>query len=150
MSDKNMYINILFEDKFFIICEKPPGVLSESDGSGNDILSAIHAQTGTEGLLVHRLDRDTGGVMILAKNPSAASRISAIIQNHGFSKEYLAILAGIPKEQSGRMTDLLFRDARKNKSFVVSKPRKGVKEASLEYKILCSSEYKNSRGEPSI
>ncbi len=142
-----MNINILFEDKFFIICEKPPGVLSEADGSGNDILSMIYAQTGNQYLLVHRLDRDTGGVMVIAKTSAAASRISTMIQNHEFSKEYLATVTGIPEEPSGTFNDLLFRDKRKNKSFVVNKPRKGVKEASLEYRLLCSEEYENKPGE---
>ena len=144
-----MNINILFEDKFFIICEKPPGVLSEADGSGNDIISILYEQTGTECLLVHRLDRDTGGVMVIAKTSAAASRISTMIQNHEFSKEYLATVTGIPEEPAGTFNDLLFRDKRKNKSFVVNKPRKGVKEASLEYKILCSGRYENKPGEHS-
>lgn len=144
-----MNINILFEDKFFIICEKPPGVLSEADGSGNDIISMLYEQRGTECLLVHRLDRDTGGAMVVAKTSAAASRISAMIQNHEFSKEYLAIVTGIPEKQAGTFNDLLFRDKRKNKSFVVNNPRKGVKEASLEYRILCSGEYENKTGEHS-
>ncbi len=133
-------INILFEDEHLLICEKPADVLSEADGSGRDILSLIAAQTGQQCLLVHRLDRGTGGAMLLAKNKAAAAKLSALIQGREFHKEYLAVVSGVPNEPQGVFKDLLFKDARKNKSYVVTRQRKGVKEASLEYRLLSTDD----------
>ena len=129
-------MNILYEDKYMLICEKPANLLSEPDGSGNDVISTIRRECGEDVLLVHRLDRNTGGVMVFAKNTVAASKISALIQNKSFTKEYLAIVHGVPQEVQGIYKDLLFKDSRKNKSYIVSRMRKGVKEASLEYCVL--------------
>ncbi len=132
-------MKILFEDEHLLICEKPAQVLSEPDGSGNDILTLIKDERGCDCLLVHRLDRGTGGAMLLAKNKAAAAKLSALIQSRAFDKEYLAVVGGIPEANEGVYKDLLFKDSRKNKSYVVSRPRKGVKEAALEYKLLASA-----------
>ena len=55
-----------------------------------------------------------------------------------FTKEYLAIVEGVPEPASGRMEDLLFHDRGKNRTYVVKRPRKGVKEAVLEYETIKS------------
>ena len=129
-------INILFEDKHLLVCEKPAGILSEPDGSGDDIVTLCSRHTGSECFLVHRLDRGTGGVMVLAKTKVCAGKLSALVSERAFSKEYLAVIKGVFEEKEGVFKDLLFKDSRKNKSFVVSRMRKGVKEASLEYRTL--------------
>lgn len=133
-------MKILFEDSHLLICEKPAHVLSEPDGSGNDIISLLKTEHNVDCLLVHRLDRGTGGAMLLAKNKSAAAKLSALIQGREFHKEYLAVVGGIPAEPQGIYKDLLFKDARKNKSYVVTRPRKGVKDASLEYSLLSTAD----------
>ena len=131
-------MKILFEDNHLLIVEKDAGILSEPDGSGNDIVTLCSAHTGVECFLVHRLDRGTGGVMVLAKTKPAAGKLSVLISERAFSKEYLAVVKGKPEETAGTYKDLLFKDSRKNKSFVVSRERKGVKEASLAYRVLKS------------
>ena len=131
-------MKILFEDKHLAVVQKDAGILSEPDGSGNDIVTLCSQHTGNECFLVHRLDRGTGGVMVLAKTKLCAGKLSALVSERAFSKEYLAVIKGTPAEKEGVFKDLLFKDSRKNKSFVVSRQRKGVKEASLEYRVLSS------------
>ena len=133
-------MRVLFEDKHLLVAEKPAGILSEPDGSGNDIVTLCSSHTGAECFLVHRLDRGTGGVMVLAKTKLCAGKLSALVSERAFSKEYLAVIKGCPEEKEGVFKDLLFKDSRKNKSFVVTRARKGVKEASLEYRVLGESE----------
>lgn len=130
-------LKILYEDKHITVCIKPPLLLSQQDAKGSpDMLQALLNQTGAEHKPVHRLDFGVGGVMVYAKTDVAAARLSTAIQNKTFQKEYLAITCGVPAEKNGIYKDLLFKDSSKNKSFVVDKMRKGVKEASLEYKLL--------------
>lgn len=101
------------------------------------MISLLEEHTGGAVFPVHRLDRETGGVMVYAKTPAAAAALSAQITQKQMKKEYLALVHGQAPD-SGEMLDLLFYDRTKNKSFVVSKARKGVKEARLAYRTLCS------------
>lgn len=98
----------------------------------------LKESTGAKDIFcVHRLDRDVGGVMVYAKTSSAAAGLSAAITQKSFVKKYLAVVQG-QTEAHAALRDLLFHDVRKNKTFVVDRPRKGVKEALLEYETLKS------------
>lgn len=134
-------IEILFENDDFIVCVKPVGVQSQNDGA-EDMVKLLNAQTGSPVFSVHRLDTVTGGTMVFAKNSKTAADLSRQIEDRRFRKIYLAVLSGIPAEQSGTLVDLLFKDSKRNKTFVVDRERKGVKKASLEYEILDTSEEK--------
>ncbi len=133
-------MKVLFEDKFIIVCEKPANVLSEP-GSGDDIVTMASEHVHKPCYLAHRLDRNTGGAMVLSKMQKATGKLSEAIQRREFEKEYLAVIKGVPEENEGVFKDLLFRDSQKNKTFVVKRERKGVKEASLEYKVLATAEH---------
>lgn len=132
-------ITILYEDKFLMVCVKPVGVLSQSDGQ-RDMVYLLQEQLGGEIYPLHRLDRQVGGVMVFARDSRTAGILSAQIQSGGFVKHYLAAVQGIPAEPRGEMRDILFKDSRKNKSFVVSRPRKGTKEARLAYEQLAAAQ----------
>jgi len=130
-------MDILYRDNSIVVCIKPAGVLSTDEEGG--MPSLLRAELGTDCVRsVHRLDRVVSGVMVYALTPASASELSRQIREDGFSKEYLAVIKGCPEEKEGVFKDLLFKDSRKNKSFVVTRERKGVKEASLEYRVLDS------------
>lgn len=125
-------MNILYEDRELVICEKPAGVLSEEGGMPDLLREATGCR---EIFCVHRLDRETGGLMVYAKTRRAAAGLSAAIAAGQLQKEYLAVVQGEPEEQ-GILRDLLYRDAAKNKSYVVKRMRRGVREAELRYRRL--------------
>ena len=128
-------IPILYEDADMVVVVKPSGMLSAS-GAGTDLPSIAAAVCGVPVLYpVHRLDRQVGGVCVLAKTPAAAARLTSLWAST-VEKEYLAITHGIPKEDAGTLTDLLYHDKRANKTYVVGRKRNGVKDASLEYRVL--------------
>ena len=120
-------MNILYEDQSLILCEKPAGVLSEEGGMPQLLREASGAR---EIYCVHRLDRETGGLMVYAKTGDAAAKLSKAIAEGRMQKEYWAVAQGEAPEE-GTLRDLLFRDAAKNKSFVVQRMRRGVREAEL-------------------
>ena len=134
-------MKVLFEDKFIIIVEKPAEVLSEPDGKNADIVTLASEHVCKPCFLVHRLDRNTGGAMVLSKMQKATGKLSEAIQKREFEKEYIAVIKGVPEEAEGVFEDLLFKDSQKNKTFVVKRERKGVKAASLEYKVLATAEH---------
>ena len=132
---------ILYKDKYIIVCVKPVGVLSEESGGKRSMplmlkeyFSSINEKTDL--FTLHRLDKNVGGVMIFARNPVSASILAGDIAARRFEKEYLAVVCGRPEPESGDMTDLLLHDSAHNKTYVVDRMRKGVREARLDYETL--------------
>ncbi len=126
---------VLYKNASLVVCVKPAGVDSETG-----MPALLKAQTGTrEALCVHRLDRDVGGVMVYALDRRTAAALSRALAAGGFEKEYLAVVHGTMEEDAAELRDLLFHDRAKNKSFVVQRPRAGVKEAVLDYRALQSA-----------
>ena len=75
--------------------------------------------------------------MVYAKKPYAAAALSEAIRTRSdFVKEYLCVVSGMPQVPEGEYRDLLWKDARANKVYVVDRPRSGVKEAVLSYRVL--------------
>ncbi len=132
-----MEIEILYADAFLVVCLKPPGVLSESGG----MPELLQMQLGGDFFCVHRLDKPTGGVMVYARTREVAAALSTAFAEGETEKRYLALAQGVPKEKSGSFRDLLYHDAARGKSFVVQRPRRGVKEALLDYELLGTAEY---------
>lgn len=128
-------IEILENGLDTVLCVKPVGVSAQGDGA--DCLPKLLAsQLGCEIFPVHRLDQAVGGVMVFAKTPSAAARLSKAVQEGTMQKEYLAVLEKRPEADSGTLEDLLYHDRFKNKTYVVNRERKGVKRAKLSYRVL--------------
>ena len=133
-----VFTEILYSDGDIAVCVKPAGLVSEAAEGGLPAL--IEAQTGKNAYTVHSLDAGVGGVMVYALNARAAAALSEQIRDGAFGKTYLAVLRGTPAEPCGTFTDFLYHDRKINKSFVVEKSRKGVKEAVLDYRLLACAE----------
>lgn len=130
-------MKIFHEDSDIIVCLKPAGIISQSSGD-EDMISLLnsHFEGSAQAYPVHRLDRETAGIMVYAKNSKAAAMLSKQAEQNRIKKRYYAVIKGLPEEKSGVLKDLLFRDKQKNKTFVVKRERKGVREASLEYEVI--------------
>jgi len=130
---------IIFKSENYIVCQKIVGVSSQKTDEGKDMPTLIHTETGLETdsiYPIHRLDNAVGGTILYATNRLSASKLSTLVAEGKITKEYLAVIHGKPNENSAVLEDLLFKDSAKNKSYVVHRMRKGVKNASLEYKVL--------------
>jgi len=128
-------MTILYENENLAICEKNTGIVSQSthDGSGFADIAAKHFGYAA---IINRLDTAVGGAVLFAKDAKTAAHLCAMVSEHTIDKVYLAVVEGKPAEDRGVYEDLLFKDSRKNKSFVVKRLRKGVKKASLEYEVM--------------
>lgn len=114
----------------FAVCIKPVGLDSEQQ-----MPMELAKELGGELYTLHRLDKNVGGVMVYARNKQAAASLSKVIAQGEMVKEYMALVHGTPP-RSGDWEDLLFKDSRKNKVFVVKRQRAGVKAARLCYRCL--------------
>ncbi len=130
-------IKVLESNSDYIVCIKPSGVTSEDGKTAG--LPTLLANGGEKSLVVHRLDREVSGVMVLANNQKTAAELSKQIADKTFSKEYLAVLEGITPE-NGVLEDLLYHDRIKNKTYTVKRERKGVKPAKLEFWRIATAE----------
>ncbi len=130
-------LDILYSDPQIAVAVKPAGVLSQSDEKGRDsMLSLLAKELGGEIFPVHRLDRETAGVMVFGRTSKAAAALSTALQEKKFVKEYLAILTAKPSKEQDVLEDLLFFDRQRGKVFPVKRSRRGVKDARLRYEFL--------------
>lgn len=134
-------MRIVYQDEDIILCVKPPRVLSTDEPGGlPELLRQAIGDPKADIRTVHRLDRVVSGLMVLARNAAAASELSRQIREGKFDKSYLAVLRGIPEEPEALLRDLLLRDKRERKTYVVTEPAKGVQEALLRYQLISKGE----------
>ncbi len=148
-------MNILYEDAALVVLDKPAGLSSE-EGVPAALRAHWDAPDAFVGV-VHRLDTGVTGLMVYARTPAAAAALSRqVTQSQNayavqdgraegvpeapqFVKRYRAVIAGGPDEAlpaAGTLRDYLFKDSRRGRVFPVRRPRKGVREAVLDYRIL--------------
>ena len=127
-------MRLLHTDRDFVVCVKPVGLDSEME-----VPAKLKELVGGDIYPLHRLDKNVGGVMVYARTKQAAAALSKAIQEGHMVKQYVALVHGTPPE-TGDWEDLLWKDSKKNKVFVVKRQRGGVKKARLEYRLLSSGE----------
>lgn len=136
-------MKIFKEDNHIVVCYKERGILSQQDSSNDaDLLrmvkSYIKEKYNKPGEvfigLVHRLDRNTEGIMVFARTSKAASRLFKSMEQDEFEKEYLAVVHGSFESigKKGTLRDYLLKNEKENKSCV----NKNGKEAILDYEVL--------------
>lgn len=135
-------INIIYEDNHLLVVEKPINIPTQKDSSNDidlltilkDYLKKKYNKPGNVYLgLIQRLDRPTGGLMVLAKTSKAAKRLSEDIKEHKIKKIYNAVIEGNIKD-SNTFNDYLIKNSKTNISKVTSD--KTGKESILHYKII--------------
>lgn len=137
-----MQPQILFEDNHLLVINKPPGVLAQGDNTKDcsvldivkNIIKIRDEKPGKVYLgLVHRLDRPTSGVMILAKTSKALSRLNKQFAEKTTSKTYWAIVSGTAADTPTRLSHFLIRKQAQNKSYAHRKEVPNSKFSELIY-----------------
>lgn len=145
-------LDIVYEDENILLVDKKPGVLCHSAGvwDYNTLIANIQAYMAQKGewrpreensfapALCNRIDRNTGGIVIAAKNAEALRILNDKIRDREIEKYYLCAVQGRPSPRSGRLENYLFKDAAKNQVYVKARPEPGAKSAVTEYRVLCS------------
>ena len=131
-------MTIVYQDERIVVAVKPNGVLSTDEPGG---MPSLQRQTlGTDCIrTVHRLDAQTGGLMVFARSRKAAALLSEQVRERQFSKGYLAVVHGVPQPPAGQLRDLLGRDSVRRVTFVADTPSAEMREALLDYETLDSS-----------
>lgn len=143
-------LDIVYEDKNIILVDKKPGMLVHSDDNGdyNTLIENIKAHLWQKGdylpenentfvpSLCNRIDRNTGGIVIAAKNAESLRILNQKIKNRELTKKYLCIADGIFDVKSDTLKGYLFKDEKKNRVYVTEKSQKGAKTILTRYKVL--------------
>ncbi len=142
-----MNLEVLFEDNHCLAVNKPAGLLSQGDVTGDLSLvdlaahylkTRYHKPGNVYVGLLHRLDRPTSGVVLLAKTSKAARRLSEQFRSGTIEKHYWAIAEGRFDGEQGEWVDLLGKDTRQNRSGIIVDDGQGCsgKEARVAYRVL--------------
>jgi 23S rRNA pseudouridine1911/1915/1917 synthase len=140
---------VLYEDEHLLAIDKPPGIVvhpSPGHGSGTLVNALLHHVRDLSGVggelrpgIVHRLDRDTSGVLLVAKSDLAHASLSRQLKKRAMRKEYLALAAGIPKVRKGEVALPIGRDPRDRKKMKAfrptAEPPASAREARTLYEI---------------
>ena len=145
-------LTIVYEDENLLLLDKKPGVLCHSAGQWdyNTLIAHVQAYLAQKGewrpkeensfapALCNRIDRNTGGIVIAAKNAETLRILNDKIRDREIDKYYLCAVHGRPKPPEGRLENFLFKDAQKNQVYVKDKAEPGAKTAVTEYRLLHS------------
>lgn len=146
-------LSVVYEDENILLADKPAGLLCHSAGEWNQntLLAHIQARAYQSGqwrpreensfapALCNRIDRNTSGIVIAAKNAEALRIMNEKIRDREVEKYYLCVVMGRPKPPEGRLEDFIFKDAAKNQVYVRGKPEPGARTAITDYKVLASA-----------
>ena len=152
--EQKVELDIAYEDGNILVADKRPGVLCHDAGgawSGGTLIAQIQTYLRQKGewdprrensfapALCNRIDRNTGGLVIAAKNAAALRVMDGKIKNREIEKTYLCAVLGSPRPAAGRLEGYLFKDAKKNQVYVYDAPRPGALTAATEYRTLSTA-----------
>lgn len=134
-------INVIYEDSNIIIADKP----TQIEIVGNNSLTALlKSQLNLQYLEpCHRLDRNTTGLILFAKNQEALNILLDKFKNHEIEKHYLAMVYGIPKDRVKTLQAYLFKDNKKSQVYISEVAKKGYVPITTKYAILSTNKGKN-------
>ena len=146
-------LDIVYEDENLLLLNKRPGLVVHADETEkvNTLINHIQAylyqkrewnprwENAFTPALCNRIDRNTGGIVIAAKNAETLRIINEKIRDREIDKRYLAIVEGTPKPKEGSLKGYLFKDAQKNRVYVTDTPQPGSKTCQTNYKTLASA-----------
>lgn len=146
-------LNIVYEDENILLVDKRPGLaVHPHDGAeyGRTLIDHIQAylyqkrewsprgENSFAPALCNRIDRNTGGIVITAKNAEALRILNQKIRDRELDKRYLAVVEGTPNHREGALRGYLFKDAKQNRVYVTDTPQPGSKSCQTNYKVLAS------------
>lgn len=137
-SNISLSISTIYEDDNILIINKPNGIEVVGETSLTSILQNKYKYV----LPCHRLDRNTTGLIIFAKNPSTLNILEYKFKNHEIEKHYACLVYGIPKKDSQTLVAYLFKDSKKSMVYISDFPKKGYQKIITSYTIL--NKFKNN------
>ncbi len=137
--EQSIKLDIFFEDENILIINKPVAIEVTGENSLTSLVHNVYSSSPFKPMPCHRLDRNTTGLVLFAKNEKALNILLDKFKRHEIEKHYLAVVYGIPKENSKRCVAYLFKDTKKARVYISDVPKKGYSKIITSYSILESN-----------
>ena len=131
-------LDIIYEDDNILIVNKPSGI-EILDDTENNLTKTIQRKYNLDNNFpypCHRLDRNTSGLVIYAKNKESLDILNKKIENHEISKFYKCTVIGILNQKENTLTDYLFKDSKKSIVYISNVQKQGYKKIITYYKVI--------------
>lgn len=135
-------LEIIFEDDNILIINKPANLEVTGENSLTSIVHEKYSTSNYDPMPCHRLDRNTTGLVLFAKNEISLNILLDKFKKHEIGKKYLALVYGIPKIKKARLENYLFKDNKKSLVFISDDFKTGYQKIITSYSVL--KEYENN------
>lgn len=129
-------LNVFFEDENILILNKPYNLEVTGNNSLTTLVHQNYKNTIFKPMPCHRIDRNTTGLVLFAKNEKALSTLLDKFKQHEIEKHYLALVDGIPKNEYKRCEAYLFKDNKKSYVYISDSYKKGYQKIVTTYHVL--------------
>ena len=147
ITDENLYgttnLDIVFDDKNIIVINKPAGISVTENSLNEKNLTQIVKEKYPSAMPCHRLDRNTCGLVVFAKNEESLDILLDKFKDREIEKFYACIVNGIPKEEEKTLEAYLFKDNKKSKVYIGNTPKSGYQKIITSYTVIKSNKEKN-------
>lgn len=134
--ENNIKLDIVYEDANILLINKPVNIEITGNQSLTEIVHKQYSNCKFLPMPCHRLDRNTSGLILYAKNEESLNILLGKFKNHEIEKHYLALVYGIPKIKHRRMEAFLFKDSHKSLVYISDVPKKGYSKIITTYSLL--------------
>ena len=142
LSNDNFCVDIIYEDDNIVVVNKPVEIEVVGESSLTTELCKYYNSTSI--LPCHRLDRNTTGLILFAKNKEALNILLDKFKNHEIEKHYKALVYGILCKKEDTLIAYLFKDAKKSLVYISDVPKKGYEKIITSYKVIGSNNKNNT------
>lgn len=134
--ENDINLDIVYEDENILVINKPTNLEVTGENSLTSIIQEKYKESTYKPMPCHRLDRNTTGLVLFAKNEESLEILLRKFKQHEIEKHYLAWVYGIPKYESKRLEAYLFKDNKKAQVYISDIPKKGYQKIITSYKVL--------------
>ena len=131
-------LDIIYEDNNILVINKPSNIEVTGKNSLTDVVSKLYSSCEFSPMPCHRLDRNTSGLILFAKNKQALDILLEKFKHHEIGKHYLALVYGIPKKKNQKLISYLFKDSSKSLVYISNVPKKGYQKIITSYSLIRS------------
>lgn len=137
--ENNVSLSTIYEDDNILVIDKPTSIEVVGDNSVTSILEKKYSYIKP----CHRLDRNTTGLVLFAKNEESLNILLDKFKNHEIEKHYRATIYGIPKVKKAKLEAFLFKDSKKSLVYILDEPKKGYQKIITSYQVIKEDKKQN-------
>ena len=134
--ESNLNLDIVYEDNNILLINKPSNIEVTGVQSLTEVVHKLYSSCEFKPMPCHRLDRNTSGLILFAKNKLALDILLEKFKHHEIEKHYLALVYGVPKKKNEKLVSYLFKDSSKSLVYISDVPKKGYQKIITSYSLI--------------